>query len=204
MEKLNTFNSLFDCPVFSHDHAGIDDAFLKSYILNLRQIDKGRTVSNKNGWQSNLADLRSPELSEFFQILLKDFNYYFEQLGGDINTKEVMITNCWFNINEKNSFNWPHVHDGFASGVYYIEADKDTGDLIFTHPSALIDLQWPSNWFNKNSHYSCTTPTWKMPPESSRFYIFPSWLTHSVDMNTTDKTRISVALNTTIVDRKDK
>lgn len=202
MEKLNSFNRLFDCPLFAHDHAGINDKQLKDYVYNLRDNSKGRIVSNSGGWQSDNVNLKAPELSEFFQTILIDLNFYFEQIGGNVRNKEVMITEAWFNINEKNSFNWSHHHTGFASGVYYIQADNDTGELVLEHPSQTMDLSWNTEWFNETSLYSCSAPTWRVPPETSRFYVFPSWLKHRVEMNTTNKTRISVAINSDIVNRK--
>jgi hypothetical protein len=39
------------------------------------------------------------------------------------------------------------------------------------------------------------TPVWECPVKESMFYLFPSWVKHSVERNNTDSERISIAFN---------
>ena len=64
-----------------------------------------------------------------------------------------------------------------------------------------MDLDWKDEWFTGES--TTTSPSWNLAPKTNRCYVFPSWLEHKVYMNETDKTRISIALNTTIVKKVD-
>ena len=58
----NNFHRLFDCPVWTHDHAGIETDKLKEYILSVQKNDpNGRKVSNVEGWQSNFQHLQTPD-----------------------------------------------------------------------------------------------------------------------------------------------
>ena len=194
----NNFYNLFDCPVWMHDHAGIEQDKLKEHILSVQKNDpKGRTVSNVEGWQSGFQNLQSPELQQFFQQVLVDLNYYYEELDGNTNKYEVMITDVWFNINGKNTYNRPHAHTGYLSLVYYVEASEDSGDIVFHHPAEHQQVHWQSDWF-KSNRVSANSGNWRMIPRTNRCYIFPNWLVHSVNMNTTNNTRISIALNTTL------
>lgn len=202
METMRHFISLFDCPIWAHDHAGIDNDKLKQFITTYQSTQKGRRVSNSGGYQSNSLYLQTPELQDFFQTILIDLDYYYKEVGGKPDTHQVAIESCWFNINGKNTFNWPHVHDGYLSVVYYVEADEDTGLISFKHPANRMDLDWKDEWFNGTS--ATTAATWNLAPKTGRCYIFPSWLEHKVHMNETDKTRISIALNTKVVKKVDK
>ena len=131
MQSMKHFTSLFDSPIWSHDHAGIEQDKLKDYLLYLKSKDKGRVVSNSQGWQSNPLHLQTPELQQFFQAILIDLNYYYKEIKGHTDKYEVMIDQAWANVNTTGAFNWPHAHTGFLSVVYYVEADEDTG-LEFT------------------------------------------------------------------------
>ena len=76
------------------------------------------------------------------------------------------------------------------------------GHIIFKHPAPTMSIEWQDDWFNKTS--STTAPSWRLAPKTGRCFIFPSWLEHKVDINKTDKTRISIALNTSVVKKVDK
>lgn len=196
---MKNFISLFDCPVFVSEHENIENKKIKKYILDYYKTNKGRKLSNSGGFQSDNLNFNQPELQDFFKSVIMDLNYYFEKTGGNSDAFEVMITDCWFNINGKNSFNWPHKHDGYLSAVYYVDADEDTGDLIFSHPSSVLPIEWKPSWFKQP--FPANSSKWPLKPKSNKCYIFPSWLEHYVETNNTNKTRISIALNTTIVEK---
>lgn len=196
---MKNFIPLFDSPVFVNDYADIDNKKIKKFINSYFKTNEGRKVSNNGGYQSNNLNFNQSELQEFFKFVIMDLNFYFQKTGGRSDTHEVMITECWFNINGKNSFNWPHRHDGYLSAVYYVEADEDTGDLIFCHPSSLLSMIWQPKWFEKS--LPVNSGKWPLKPKSNKCYIFPSWLEHYVETNNTNKTRISIALNTTVVEK---
>ena len=136
------YTSIFDSPVWSFDTL-LDNIKIKDYILHLKENDKGRTITNNGGWQSNNLHLQIPELKDFFFTISNLLNDCFIELGGKSNYK-VKINDCWANVNNKGDFNWPHTHEGFLSIVYYVQADDDTGDLKFNHPSKLQQTQWQS------------------------------------------------------------
>ena len=195
---MKHFISLFDCPIFTHDHASIDNNKLKEYILSVQKNNpKGRKVSNVEGWQSDFQDTQTPELQQFFSQVLVDLNNYFEQLDGNTEKYKVTITDCWFNINHKNTYNRPHNHTGYLSLVYYVEAAEDSGHIMFHHPAEQSQAGSNLGYF-KSNNVPANAGNWSMPPKTSRCYIFPSWLVHSVNMNTTNNTRISIALNANI------
>ena len=193
---MKHFISLFNSPLWAQDHTDIDNEKLLRYIDKYRTINpKGRNRSGVN-YQSFFLDLQTPELQDLLKTMLVNLNYCYKEMGGKTDTYTPTIHTGWFNICDKGDFNWPHVHDGYLSIVYYIDADEDTGKLSFKHPSTNIDNEWNDEWFDKLS--TTTALSWSEVPKTGRCFIFPSWLEHKVHPNKTDKTRISIALNTTL------
>ena len=81
-----------------------------------------------------------------------------------------------------------HLHNGcFYSGVMYIKADGDEGNLVFVDTNHKIAGVFPPNPMMKESEiYS---------PRTGDLYLFPSGLMHMVEPNLTDKTRYSISFN---------
>ena len=196
MKSDVNFTYLFGSPIWNYDIVSIDRNVLKNYILDLKNKDiNGRVFSNSGGWQSNIIPLNTPEFKEFYSVIEKIMNSCFEELNGKTDKYKVVLEDCWANVNTKGSFNWPHVHDGFLSMVYYVEADEDTGDIQFLHPTKLQSLNWNFEMFN-HDYITSADAGWKFSPVTNRCLIFPSWLEHKVNVNNTNKTRISISLNT--------
>ena len=197
MKPDTNFTYLFGSPIWHYDIVSIDRNVLKNYILDLKNKDiKGRVLSNSGGgWQSHNIPLNTPEFKSFYSAITNVMNSCFRELNGKADKYKVVIQDCWANVNEKGSFNWSHMHDGFLSMVYYVEADEDTGDIQFLHPSKLQSLNWDFNMFN-HENITSTDAGWKFNPVTNRCLIFPSWLEHKVNVNNTNKTRISISLNT--------
>ena len=197
MKSDINFTYLFGSPIWNYDIVSIDRNVLKNYILDLKNKDiKGRVLSNSGGgWQSHNIPLNTPEFKSFYSAITNVMNSCFRELNGKADKYKVVIQDCWANVNEKGSFNWSHMHDGFLSMVYYVEADEDTGDIQFLHPSKLQSLNWDFNMFN-HENITSTDAGWRFSPVTNRCLIFPSWLEHKVNVNNTNKTRISISLNT--------
>jgi len=100
---------------------------------------KGRSVSNAMapaehvaGWQSNDGCESSPifqkcmnRISRFFADEVLPFHGIHNSNGF-----RMRAGNSWANINEKGSWNRPHLHNGcWYSGVLYIKADGDEGNF---------------------------------------------------------------------------
>ena len=196
MKNDINFTYLFGSPIWNYDITSIDNNILKNYILNLKNKDNGRVFSNSGGgWQSHSISLDTPEFKPFYSTITNVMNSCFKELNGKTDKYKVVIEDCWANVNTKSSFNWPHIHEGFLSMVYYVEADEDTGDIQFIHPSKLQSAKWDYTMFN-NEHITSTDASWIFHPITSRCLVFPSWLEHKVNVNNTNKTRISISLNT--------
>lgn len=174
------------------EYLNYDTDIIANECLYRRTIDLGRTVSNKGGWQSN--ELRAPD--SFFDNhpllpkLIQSGNTFAQSLG----LKELQLNNIWININCNRDYNIRHDHPGcILSGVYYVKAPKNSGNIEFIHPlSKVVYREWEDAIVERNDHNS-----------SLRFYhveddmllLFPGWLDHQVQPSSSIEERISISFN---------
>jgi uncharacterized protein (TIGR02466 family) len=100
---------------------------------------------------------------------------------------KIKMIESWINFYNKNDYQFDHEHTGDISGVYYYQTNANDGNIVFSNPNVSTKLQrFPSNSFSKSIYYK---------PRIGKIVLFPSWLTHRVEPNKTDDTRISIAFN---------
>ena len=110
---------------------------------------------------------------------------YFESLETKIDLNKYNI-NSWFNINSKDGYNLFHTHAGsLLSGVVYFQG-TGTGPIQFNTLNNIYKLTHP-DWPFSSGH--------SIDPEEGDIILFPSYLGHSVNHNTSDKSRVNLAFN---------
>lgn len=143
--------------------------------------------SNRGGWQSeNVTHLK--ELNS----LKNDIEGIAEKIADKFNfNSRLTVDNMWINVNGKNSYNSPHIHEGFLSGVFYVKAPVNSGNIIISHPNIHHDVYIPKtkDW----NEYTATNLTYFA--EENKLLIFPSYLSHYVQPNLSEEDRISISFN---------
>lgn len=176
----------------------IDNNELTNYTYAIKDNDTGVEKSNANGWQSKILQ---EDNNKAFTVLSNVIDYccrdYFYSVGVDCEKYLPLVTGIWANINSKYSYNHKHIHTDFCSGVYYVKTDGDEGNIRFCHPSSAKHMAWHGEYFREPFSES-NSSEWKFEPKVGDLYVFPSWLEHYVDMNYTEKDRISYSFNTSI------
>ena len=183
---------VFKVPIYKQK-LKLDLKTIETFCTDLSLKDKGKTISNAGGWQSNNLNLNKkiPNLKE----LLVDITKHGDIFVNNLKLKDkIKIYSFWININEYKDYNITHKHPGaLISGVYYVKTPKDCGNIIFEHPSESFQSEWrmtPSDYNNYNSG------TWWLPSEENNLYLFPSWLKHRVEPNLNkNENRISISFN---------
>ena len=108
----------------------------------------------------------------------------FDQIYNDLSkviNEEVIISNYWGHIHEKNMSTSAHCHRGsLAAGVVYITAPSGAGSIVFRSNLDIAD----KNKFIKS-----------FPPVRGHYYIFPGYLEHYVTRNNSEKMRVSLSFN---------
>ena len=88
----------------------------------------------------------------------------------------------------------PHDHqNSVLSGTYYVQVpEPNMGDLVL-HRGDTAEFFLTSKV--KREPTMANAMSIPLPVEESKFYLFPSWVKHSVERNNTDSERISIAFN---------
>ena len=92
----------------NHENLNVD---LLSYITNLQNKDtKGIVKSNFNGWHSKNFNLKDNIPAKFITSIGKNINTALNDMGWDLESQFIKITNMWSIINEEGAFNQKHHH----------------------------------------------------------------------------------------------
>jgi uncharacterized protein (TIGR02466 family) len=175
--------------------------YAKDFELDLNQMaqniiqwskeDKGVQKTNVNGWHSETNMHEKPEYKPLVDELFKMVNEVFNEEWLDGQAK---LGNMWANINPPGGYNRPHIHpNSLFSGVYYVKAPINSGQLVCTDPRPGIQTCMPNRKKGEPPKY-----LWRdihLQPKENRTVIFPSWLWHSVQPNQSNDIRISISFN---------
>ena len=106
----------------------------------------------------------------------------------------------WYSITGKGG--WQEMHDHISapritnfSAVHYVKIDPEHAPVRFINPKEqIIRATLPSEDSNENPFMF--RDVWALPPvEEGDIIFFPSYLKHDVPIQTSEKTRISIAMN---------
>ena len=186
-ERLWWATPVWECPV-----NGIDNESIRDYCLKVREEKEGVIISNRGGWHSQ--DLLLP-LPEALENLFSDLTVFVNDVAARYTgTSNLMLGNWWININGQHDYNVPHDHqNSVLSGVYYVEVpEENMGDLIL-HRGDNAEFFLTSKIQRETTMSNISDVVCKS--KESLFYLFPSWIKHSVGKNESSKERISIAFN---------
>jgi uncharacterized protein (TIGR02466 family) len=158
---------------------------------NFIKKNKIKLFKNKGNFTSEdnyiLKQAIFKKLKKELEIKVKD---YFDKIICSSNNIKPYITQSWLNYTENNEYHHVHEHpNSLLSGVFYINADKNNDKIkFFNQTYRQIDFEKKEfNLYNSN--------TWWFAVETGQVILFPSYLTHSVEIKQGTNTRISLAFN---------
>ena len=128
----------------------------------------------------------NPELTKLRADIQNCIDLYCKSAG----LEESILGTSWFNIMGKGGQVDKHRHEGSViSGAFYPYVDEDSCPLIFESPLRPLRM---NDVFETQNPYSSYFASCK--PRTGLLLIFPSWLEHRTDPNTSSK-RITVSFN---------
>ena len=189
---MNSTRNIFEVPIYQTNYKdGIKS--IEEYCLLCKTKDKGRLRSNRKGWQSNdLVAGKNQDIDKLVKLIETESNKFAKAVG----IEQVKVANIWININGENCSNREHKHPySVFSGTYYVNCNEESGAIYFINPSMNgIEYDWKDCTTNLNS---ATSPEIHIKPKVGDLLIFPSWLSHGVEINNSKNfNRISISFNT--------
>ena len=178
---------LFSVPVYQ---AIVERDFSKevNFISNIELIK-----ARNNHVSTEFYVLDHPELESCKKLCEEHLATY---IKNTLDCKqEFYITNSWIACSKPGESHHTHFHpNSIVSGVLYLQANNNCGDIIFHHKSSLknhFDFNYDLNSFNM-----INSPTWRYKVQTGHMLLFPSWLNHNVEENRSNQDRIVLGFNT--------
>ena len=174
-------------------------------LLNYISIEKsknpeGQIKSNVKGWHSNEFDLKDENLKTFITEISKNIGAAVNDMNWDLESQLVKITSMWSIINKKEAFNERHHHGGSAlSAAYYVKAEPDSGEIVFFDPRQAYVFSHPIS--NKVNNINAQVQS--VTPKTGTLILFPSYLEHKVNPNKSNKERIVISFNVSLIRKVD-
>lgn len=148
--------------------------------------------------KSNIAGYHSPSTLQAVEELRPLFQYIcqigFKAVADlDLIDCDIALTEAWLNINDtRQCMNTEHVHSDVFSGVFYLSAPEESGNLILQNPA--INKMWDGCKLIEQKN-QFTAESIRIEPVEGNIILFPSYLPHSVETNNHDEERISISFN---------
>jgi uncharacterized protein (TIGR02466 family) len=166
-------------------------------------LDKKRVLSHK--WNSNVITDQKDQLgyTSFMGGSLTEnanFNFFHDCIAEKIQEffhqldyqGDWTFVNSWISVYPKGAFVPLHDHKPMQwSGVYYVAAHDQCGDLLFTDPKEYALQNEPEQTLRRGVFKNIITP------KSGMLVVFPSYLKHETNPNEVDKDRIIISFNIT-------
>ena len=182
----------FPTPIYIADikHPTLNQELERDIIAWSNQ-EKGVVRTNIKGWHSDTNMNELPEYAKLVDMLYSAQRTIYDQ---EYYESEPFLGNMWANINPPGGSNRAHIHpNSLWSGVYYVKAPQNSGQLKIEDPRSVAlmsrprqkDVPKPDRLWREH-HYE---------PKTGRLIMFPSWLNHCVDPNNSNDIRISVSFN---------
>ena len=170
----------------------LDNRLFEKEVVEWSKKDEGIKRTNMIGWHSTTDMHKIPVFKPLVDELFKmQMEIYREELL----TREPIIGNMWANINPPGGYNRPHIHpNSHFSGVYYIKAPQNSGEIVFNDPRSAAHMVMP----DRVKDIKPPSHLWRevrVNPLEGRMLMFPSWLWHCVEPNESNDIRISVSFN---------
>ena len=173
---------------------------LKRFIYNEKNNDPvGTRKSNIKGWHSKQFNLQNESLKKFLESLGLKIREATIDMGWDTENQIIKITSMWSVINKKESFNERHHHgNSDLSAAYYVNADTESGDIVFYDPRQSFTFSHPENSKINNLNAQIKS----INPKSGMLVLFPSYLDHSVNPSKSEKDRVVISFNVSLIPKR--
>jgi len=179
-----TRHDLWAMPIWQFDLT-LDPTLIEAECYTYEQLRSGKMQTNYD-WRENTPYTNIKRVLEMTEEMS---SVWYKEMGIK-DRYSGRIDNFWVNINGPGRFNKAHLHpDSVFTGVYYARSMPNAGNITFHNSS---DREFAlQTYTDKPTPFNVSSPNFE--PKLGRVYIFPSWLSHSVDTNMSGTDRISIS-----------
>ena len=188
---MNIIDTFSLPPIVSFDYEG-DMSVILDYMNSIEYKESGGKTNHKSKNHYVLDEL--DELRNFCKESSEEY------------CKEICDVDCgidiqqsWFNVNETGDSFTDHWHaNSYLSGVFYILSDVNKGAPIrFHNPLKNFSYYPDPSGTMQDGRNKYTTNKMDVASIPGKLLVFSSMLTHSVPVNHSEESRVSLSFNTT-------
>ncbi len=163
--------------------------FEKKELLKLKYYGDDGTAQVS----SNYKVLENPVLKRVKRFINSKVKEYVKKIICIDNT--LRMTQSWCAISKKGNRHPKHMHpNAFVSLVYYVDCDKNSGDLVFVKDKSSIQEGFNFNFkTTENNEYN--SQAWRFETAPGYICIFPAHINHYSTAHNGDKDRIIIGAN---------
>lgn len=182
--RINYFPTM----IFQYDVK--DNEALNNNLLELTYAERDRDRVGVN--KSNTAELGSWHSATNlhknvdYQAIMAHIDGALAKISDELGYDKdhaLKVTTMWSIINPPGNGNRAHVHpNSLWSGVYYVQAPANAGNIEFIDPRTVLIMNQPKFIAKKKRPRDCWTKV-NYTPTPGRMILFPAWLYHGVDTN---------------------
>lgn len=185
---------IYATPVWESTYPEFNDhkqQFLDCVTKFKTKYPDGIHKSNINGYQSPMTLTHETSMAPLFEYIAQTaqkamFDMQFVNC-------DVYISAAWANFNEsRNQYNCEHIHQDTFSGVFYLQVPENSGKLCLVNPG-MNPLWQGAMLVDKKNKFNADRL--RIEPKESQLLLWPSYLSHAVEPNAHDETRISISFN---------
>jgi uncharacterized protein (TIGR02466 family) len=130
-------------------------------------------------------------ISPIFDFIIQHTNKFWKDIKFNSSYKPV-LTNSWiYKESPDGNLDWHNHTSSVISGVFYINATPEMGNLMLENPSCLLLGSMP---FEKNS-WGPLLFDHVINVEDGKLVLFPGWMKHKTLKNKTNTDRIVLAFD---------
>ena len=144
---------------------------------------------------ASLNDLpkRAPAFAALEKQLLKQAGSFAEELGWEIERRDISLDALWINILGEGGHHSGHIHPGsILSGTLYIAVPEGAGAIRFEDPRLANMMAAPPLRDDVAEDQSRFV---YIDPQPGTLLMWESWLRHEVMASRTEEARISISFN---------
>ena len=140
-------------------------------------------MAKRTAWNSHQ---RYPALNMLCNEIRVYLNKFIEKENYDI--PDLDVTDCWINWYKKNQYAQPHKHGGVLSVVLFVDVEKSNSKFFFHSDNNAVFVK-------KDNVHTNFSNVKELTAKDGTVIFFDGSVFHSVSSNTTDNTRVTVAIN---------